>query len=71
MAYTSNIGGFVSGVAPSSLQARIWILLALPDNRISVQLRPLFGLEKQKSRPGRSSRRLREERQIEVPGGPS
>ena len=49
LAYGCNIGAFFSGVASTSLHGWLWIVCALGGTWIGVRLRPLFGLEVERS----------------------
>ena len=49
LAYGCNIGAFFSGVASTSLHGWLWIVCALAGVWIGVRLRPLFGLEVERS----------------------
>lgn len=45
LAYGCNIGAYFSGIASGSLHGWLWIVLALAGNWAGTALRPLFGLE--------------------------
>ncbi len=46
IAFGCNIGAFFSGVASTSLHGWVWIAAALPGNWVGMQLRPLFGMDR-------------------------
>ncbi|WP_448205945.1 YeeE/YedE family protein [Azospirillum sp. sgz302134] len=45
LAYGCNIGAYFSGIASGSLHGWVWIVAALAGNYLGTALRPLFGLE--------------------------
>ncbi|WP_119681046.1 YeeE/YedE family protein [Indioceanicola profundi] len=45
LAYGCNIGAYFSGIASGSLHGWVWIVVALAGNWIGTWLRPVFGLE--------------------------
>lgn len=45
LAYGCNIGAYFSGIASGSLHGWVWIVVALAGNYVGTALRPLFGLE--------------------------
>lgn len=52
LAYGCNIGAYFSGTVSGSLHGwlRLWLVAAFAENVISTRLRPLFGLEVERSR---------------------
>lgn len=49
LAYGCNIGAYFSGIASGSLHGWVWLVAALAGNVIGTRLRPLFGLEVEKT----------------------
>ncbi|MCB4822613.1 YeeE/YedE family protein [Roseicella aerolata] len=45
LAYGCNIGAYFSGIASSSLHGWVWMAMAFAGNVLGTRLRPLFGLE--------------------------
>ena len=45
LAYGCNIGAYFSGIASGSLHGWVWMVAAFAGNVLGTQLRPLFGLE--------------------------
>jgi hypothetical protein len=45
LAYGCNIGAYFSGIASGSLHGWVWLVAAFVGNLIGTRLRPLFGLE--------------------------
>jgi uncharacterized membrane protein YedE/YeeE len=45
LAYGCNIGAYFSGIASGSLHGWVWMIAAFSGNVIGTRLRPLFGLE--------------------------
>lgn len=45
LAYGCNIGAYFSGIASGSLHGWVWLVAAFTGNIIGTRLRPLFGLE--------------------------
>jgi uncharacterized membrane protein YedE/YeeE len=45
LAYGCNIGAYFSGIASGSLHGWVWLIAAFSGNVIGTRLRPLFGLE--------------------------
>jgi uncharacterized membrane protein YedE/YeeE len=51
LAYGCNIGAYFSGIASSSLHGWLWLVAAFAGSVIGTQLRPLFGLSVERSKP--------------------
>jgi uncharacterized membrane protein YedE/YeeE len=51
LAYGCNIGAYFSGIASSSLHGWLWLVAAFAGSIIGTQLRPLFGLSVERSKP--------------------
>ncbi|QQP88009.1 YeeE/YedE family protein [Skermanella sp. TT6] len=49
LAYGCNIGAYFSGIASGSLHGWVWLVAALAGNVVGTRLRPLFGLEVEKT----------------------
>jgi hypothetical protein len=49
IAYGCNMGAFFSGVASGSVHGWVWFLAAFAGNILGTRLRPLFGLEVERS----------------------
>ena len=45
LAYGCNIGSYFSGIASGSLHGWVWMVMAFAGNIVGTRLRPLFGLE--------------------------
>ena len=45
LAYGCNIGAYFSGIASGSLHGWVWIIAAFAGNVLGTRLRPMFGLE--------------------------
>ena len=45
LAYGCNIGAYFSGIASGSVHGWVWLVFAFGGNVIGTYLRPLFGLE--------------------------
>jgi uncharacterized protein len=51
LAYGCNIGAYFSGIASGSLHGWVWLVAAFAGNVVGTRLRPLFGLEVERTRP--------------------
>jgi len=51
LAYGCNIGAYFSGIASGSLHGWLWLAAAFAGSIIGTQLRPLFGLSVEKTKP--------------------
>ncbi|WP_082145899.1 YeeE/YedE family protein [Microvirga massiliensis] len=49
LAYGCNIGAYFSGIASGSLHGWVWLVAAFAGNVIGTRVRPLFGLEVERS----------------------
>ena len=52
LAYGCNIGAYFSGIVSGSLHGWLWLVLAFAGNVVGTRLRPLFGLEVERVKPG-------------------
>jgi uncharacterized membrane protein YedE/YeeE len=52
LAYGCNIGAYFSGIVSGSLHGWLWLVAAFAGNVFGTRLRPLFGLEVERVRPG-------------------
>lgn len=51
LAYGCNIGAYFSGIASGSLHGWLWLAAAFAGSILGTQLRPLFGLSVEKTKP--------------------
>lgn len=49
LAYGCNIGAYFSGIASGSVHGWVWLVFAFAGNVVGTKLRPLFGLEVERS----------------------
>lgn len=52
LAYGCNIGAYFSGILSGSLHGWLWLVAAFIGNVLGTRLRPLFGLEVERVKPG-------------------
>ena len=52
LAYGCNIGAYFSGIVSGSLHGWLWLVFAFIGNVLGTRLRPLFGLEVERVKPG-------------------
>ena len=52
LAYGCNIGAYFSGIVSGSLHGWLWLVAAFAGNVFGTRLRPLFGLEVERVKPG-------------------
>ena len=52
LAYGCNIGAYFSGIVSGSLHGWLWLVAAFTGNVFGTRLRPLFGLEVERVKPG-------------------
>jgi len=52
LAYGCNIGAYFSGILSGSLHGWLWLVAAFAGNVFGTRLRPLFGLEVERIKPG-------------------
>ena len=52
LAYGCNIGAYFSGILSGSLHGWLWLVAAFAGNVLGTRLRPLFGLEVERVKPG-------------------
>jgi len=52
LAYGCNIGAYFSGIISGSLHGWLWLVFAFAGNVLGTRLRPLFGLEVERVKPG-------------------